>query len=56
MAMIYLKDFPDDLHHRMKVQAALEKTTMKDLIIRLLEEYLRGAGAPDLEADRRKEG
>lgn len=40
MAMIYLKDFPDDLHHRMKVQAALEKTTMKNLIIRLMEEYL----------------
>lgn len=49
MAMIYLKDFPDDLHHRMKVQAALEKTTMKDLIIRLLEEYLAK------QADQRKE-
>jgi len=40
MAMIYLKDFPDDLHTRLKVQAAVEKTTMKDLIIRLIEEYL----------------
>ncbi|SPF42641.1 putative 3-hydroxyacyl-CoA dehydrogenase NAD-binding protein [Syntrophobacter sp. SbD1] len=49
MAMIYLKEFPDDLHHRMKVQAALEKTTMKDLIIRLVEKYLE-------EADQRKEG
>jgi plasmid stability protein len=48
MAMIYLKDFPDDLHHRMKVQAALERTTMKDLIIRLLKEYL------EKQADQRK--
>lgn len=48
MAMIYLKDFPDDLHHRMKIQAAIEKITMKDLIIRLLEEYLA-------TADQRKE-
>jgi plasmid stability protein len=47
MAMIYLKDFPDDLHHRMKVQAALERTTMKDLIIRLLEEYLDKADRKD---------
>jgi hypothetical protein len=50
MAMIYLKEFPDDLHHRTKVQAAVEKTTMKDLIIRSLEEYLAK------QASQRKEG
>ena len=44
MAIIYIKEFPDDLHTRLKVQAAVEKTTMKDLIIRLLEEYLQKAG------------
>jgi plasmid stability protein len=43
MATVYLRDFPDELHHRMKVQAALEKTTMKGLIIRLLEDHLAKA-------------
>jgi len=47
MATIYLRDFPDDLHRRVKIQAATETTTMKDLIIRLLEEYLDKADRKD---------
>jgi len=44
MAVISLKDFPDDLHRRTKVQAAKEGITIKGLIIRLLTEYLEKVG------------
>jgi len=44
MAVISLKDFPDDLHRRTKVQAAKEGTTIKGLIIRLLTEYQEKVG------------
>jgi hypothetical protein len=44
MAVISLKDFPDELHRRTKVQAAKESTTIKGLIIRLLTEYLEKVG------------
>ena len=43
MAVIFLRDVPDDLHYRLKVQAAKERTTMKDLLLRLAEEYLEKA-------------
>lgn len=43
MATIFLRDVPDDLHHRLKVQAVNEKTTMKEIILRLAEEYLKKA-------------
>jgi len=41
---INLRDVPEDLHHRVRVQAAKEGTTIKGLIIRLLEEYLEKVG------------
>jgi hypothetical protein len=37
---IIVKDFPEDLHTALKVRAALEKMTMKDLIIRYSQEGL----------------
>jgi plasmid stability protein len=44
MKTVYIRDFPEDLHRKVKAQAALEGTTMKDLIIRLLTEYLKKKG------------
>lgn len=41
--VLNVKDFPDDLHHRAKIQAAVEKTSLKGLIIKALEEYLKKA-------------
>jgi len=41
MATIYLRDFPEELHHKAKIQAATEKITLKELMIRALEDYLR---------------
>jgi hypothetical protein len=38
---IFIKDFPEDLHYQIKVQAAVEKTTMKGIIIKAVEEYLK---------------
>jgi predicted HicB family RNase H-like nuclease len=43
MAIVYLKDFPDQLHREAKAKAALEGISMKELIVRLLTEYLKAA-------------
>jgi len=39
-----MRDFPEDLHTRAKIQAAKEKTTMKEIVIRALTEYLEKVG------------
>ena len=44
MATIYLRDFPEDLHLRAKVQAAKNKTTLKAIVIKALETYLEREG------------
>lgn len=40
MATVYLRDFPEELHHKAKVQAAIEKISLKELIVRALTEYI----------------
>ena len=44
MATVYIRDFPEGLHIRVKIQALREKTTLKDLTIRVLTEYLEKVG------------
>ena len=44
MATVYLRDFPEDLHHKVKIQAAVEKSTIKDLVIKALNDYLKTQG------------
>ena len=41
MAFLTIKDFPDDLHRTAKSEAALEGISLKALIIKALEEYLK---------------
>jgi predicted HicB family RNase H-like nuclease len=41
---VIVKGFPEDLHHRAKVYAAKEKTTLKEVIIKALTEYLKKVG------------
>jgi predicted HicB family RNase H-like nuclease len=41
--VLNIKDFPDKLHKQAKIQAAIEGTTLKDLIIKALTEYLKRA-------------
>ena len=55
MPAVLIKDFPDDLHYPLKIQAAVEQTTVKGLILKAVHEYLVRAGVP-MEADQRKEG
>ena len=55
MTTVYLRDFPEDLHHKAKVEAAIERITLKDLIAKALREYLRRAGVPEMETGQRKE-
>jgi predicted HicB family RNase H-like nuclease len=37
----YMIDFPDELHREAKVRAAQEGITLKDLIIKAVEAYLK---------------
>lgn len=37
MATLYIRDFPEDLQRRLRVAAALQDESMKDLVIRAVE-------------------
>jgi predicted HicB family RNase H-like nuclease len=41
MATMNLRDVPDDLHRKAKAEAAMEGVTLKELVIKALEEYLK---------------
>ena len=41
---VLIRDFPEDLHQRAKLQAVKEYTTLKGIIIKALEEYLKKVG------------
>jgi|OpeIllAssembly_1097287.scaffolds.fasta_scaffold1923374_1 predicted HicB family RNase H-like nuclease len=41
---VIVKGFPEDLHYRAKIQAAKERSTLKAIIIKALEEYLKRVG------------
>ena len=40
----YIIKFPDDLHKKAKLRAVEEEITLKDLIIRAVNEYLKKGG------------
>ena len=40
MAILNIKDFPDELHRKAKSEAALMGISMKEFIIRAMTEYL----------------
>ncbi|MBI5578782.1 MAG: 3-hydroxyacyl-CoA dehydrogenase [Deltaproteobacteria bacterium] len=44
MAVINLRDFPDDLHQAAKIRAAMDKTTLREIIIRAIAEYVKKPG------------
>ena len=41
MADMNLRNVPDDLHRKVKAEAALEGISLKALVIKALEEYLK---------------
>ena len=43
MAVINIRDFPDEVHREAKSKAALEGITLKDFIIKAVEAYLKTA-------------
>ena len=43
MTTIFMRDFPKDLHHEAKVQAAIEGISLKALVEKALTEYLKTA-------------
>jgi predicted HicB family RNase H-like nuclease len=40
MAVINLRGVPDEIHRQAKIRAAVEGVPLKDLVIRVLTEYL----------------
>jgi hypothetical protein len=56
MATIYLREFPEDLHHKAKIQAVTEKLTLRDLFAKALRWYLMEAGVLDMMGDEEEEG
>ena len=58
--VVNLKNFSDELHYEAKVQAAIEKMSLKDLIEKAVSEYLARAkkkgGKQDGYYDRTEEG
>jgi predicted HicB family RNase H-like nuclease len=38
---VHIKDFPQDLHREMKIQAAVEGISIKELVIRAVKDYLK---------------
>ncbi len=42
MAMLSIKDFPDDLYRFLKVKAAQEGKTLRSLVIELLKKVIKG--------------
>ena len=41
MADMNLRDVPEDLHRKAKATAAMEGMTLKELVIKAIEEYLK---------------
>jgi predicted HicB family RNase H-like nuclease len=41
MAIINIRDFPDELHRQAKSKAALQGMSLKDLVIKAVTEYLK---------------
>jgi hypothetical protein len=54
MPAILIRDFPKDLHHTARIQAAVEGISLKELFTRAVRDYLKRAGA-EMQADQRKE-
>ena len=44
MVSVNIRDFPEELHHKAKIQAAVEEITLKELMIKALAEYLKRKG------------
>lgn len=38
---LFIKEFPNDLHREMKIQAAVEAISIKELVIRAVRDYLK---------------
>ena len=44
MVSVNIRDFPEKLHHKAKIQAAVERISLKELMIKALTEYLERKG------------
>lgn len=43
-------DLPEDIHHKLRVKAALEDVSMQALVVRLVDEAVKGVVVPKLSS------
>jgi len=41
---LHIKDFPKKLHRELKIRAAVESTSIKGIVIKATEQYLKEGG------------
>jgi plasmid stability protein len=41
MSNINIRDFPDELHRKLKIEAATLSISLKDLVIQILSDYFK---------------
>jgi len=44
VAWVNIRNFPEELHHKAKMQDEVEKIILKELVIKALAEYLEKKG------------
>jgi hypothetical protein len=44
MATVFVREFPEDLHKKAKMQALQEDMTLREFIIKAVQEYLKRKG------------
>ena len=44
MATVYVRDFPEELHKKAKIKALEEDMTLRELVIKAVELYLKKKG------------
>ena len=44
MATVFVREFPEDLHKKAKVQAVMEDITLRELVVKAVEFYLKKKG------------
>ena len=42
MAMLSIKEFPDEVYQALKIRAVVEKKTLRELVIELLTKTVKG--------------
>lgn len=54
MAVLSIKDFPDELYRKLKIQAATDSETLRDYVIGALQQHIAEKEKPTRVKPRKK--